>query len=94
MIRPKGFVNLGFSGRAPSRAPKVKGKADMSRDSASIRHCFLTFIIGSLEAPRLDMPATKRFIAAGMHTRFVDMWGVMVTEEQRLLDVRNSKIDK
>ncbi|XP_026849597.1 uncharacterized protein LOC113566761 [Drosophila persimilis] len=51
----------------------------------------------SLEAPRLDMPATKRFIAAGMHTRFVDMGGVMVTEEQykrSLLDVGNGKIDK
>ncbi|XP_022229131.1 nuclear nucleic acid-binding protein C1D [Drosophila obscura] len=51
----------------------------------------------SLEAPRLDMPATKRFIAAGMHTRFVDMDGVMVTEEQykrSLLEVGNNKIDK
>lgn len=29
-------------------------------------------IDASLAAPRLNMPATKRFIAAGMHTRFVD----------------------
>ncbi|XP_034649924.1 uncharacterized protein LOC117889609 [Drosophila subobscura] len=54
-------------------------------------------INASLEAPRLDMPATKRFIAAGMHTRFVDMDGVMVTEEQykrSLLNAGKSKIDK
>ncbi|EDV46929.1 uncharacterized protein Dere_GG17933 [Drosophila erecta] len=36
----------------------------------------------ALAAPRLDMQAAKRFIAAGTHTRFVDMDGVMVTEEQ------------
>ncbi|XP_017065218.1 nuclear nucleic acid-binding protein C1D [Drosophila eugracilis] len=36
----------------------------------------------SLAAPRLDMPAANRFIAAGIHTRFVDMDGVMVTEKQ------------
>ncbi|EDX18042.1 nuclear nucleic acid-binding protein C1D [Drosophila simulans] len=36
----------------------------------------------ALAAPRLDMPAAKRFIAAGTHTRFVDMNGVMVTEKQ------------
>ncbi|EDX17991.1 nuclear nucleic acid-binding protein C1D [Drosophila simulans] len=35
----------------------------------------------ALAAPRLDMPAAKRFIAAGTHTRFVDMNGVMVTVE-------------
>ncbi|XP_016973029.1 nuclear nucleic acid-binding protein C1D [Drosophila rhopaloa] len=39
-------------------------------------------INASLAAPRLDMPAAKRFIAAGTHTRFVDMDGVMVTEKQ------------
>ncbi|KAH8262740.1 hypothetical protein KR026_010731 [Drosophila bipectinata] len=32
-------------------------------------------IDASLAAPRLNMPATKRFIAAGMHTRFVDKDG-------------------
>ncbi|XP_030569191.1 nuclear nucleic acid-binding protein C1D [Drosophila novamexicana] len=36
----------------------------------------------SKTAPRLDIAASKRFIAAGMHTRFVDMEGVMVTEAQ------------
>ncbi|XP_039497230.1 nuclear nucleic acid-binding protein C1D [Drosophila santomea] len=36
----------------------------------------------ALAAPRLDMQAAKRFIAAGTHTRFVDMDGVMVTEKQ------------
>ncbi|XP_030378807.1 nuclear nucleic acid-binding protein C1D [Scaptodrosophila lebanonensis] len=35
----------------------------------------------ALAAPRLEMQATKRFIAAGIHTRFVNMDGVMVTEE-------------
>ncbi|ALC49710.1 Rrp47 [Drosophila busckii] len=30
----------------------------------------------------LDIQATQRFIARGLHTRFVDMNGVMVTEEQ------------
>ncbi|KAI8033636.1 uncharacterized protein LOC128265325 [Drosophila gunungcola] len=39
-------------------------------------------INASLAAPRLDMQAAKRFIAAGTHTRFVDMDGVMVTEQQ------------
>ncbi|EDW46477.1 GM26682, partial [Drosophila sechellia] len=36
----------------------------------------------ALAAPRLDMPPAKRFIAAGTHTRFVDMNGVMVTVKQ------------
>ncbi|XP_037726968.1 uncharacterized protein LOC119557973 [Drosophila subpulchrella] len=39
-------------------------------------------IDASLAAPRLDIKAAKRFIAAGTHTRFVDMDGVMVTETQ------------
>ncbi|XP_016951793.1 uncharacterized protein LOC108025727 [Drosophila biarmipes] len=39
-------------------------------------------INASLAAPRLDIKAAKRFIAAGTHTRFVDMDGVMVTETQ------------
>ncbi|KAH8251771.1 hypothetical protein KR038_007381, partial [Drosophila bunnanda] len=41
-------------------------------------------INAALAAPRLDVRAAKRFIAAGvgMHTRFVDMDGVMVTEDQ------------
>ncbi|XP_016995198.2 nuclear nucleic acid-binding protein C1D [Drosophila takahashii] len=39
-------------------------------------------INASLAAPRLDLQAAKRFIAAGTHTRFVDMDGVMVTEKQ------------
>ncbi|KAH8420206.1 hypothetical protein KR009_007322 [Drosophila setifemur] len=46
----------------------------------------------SLAAPRLDMPATKRFISAGLHKRFVDMDGVMVTEDQynkSLVETRN-----
>jgi len=34
-------------------------------------------INASLAAPRLDIKAAKRFIAAGTHTRFVDMDGVM-----------------
>lgn len=33
-------------------------------------------------APRLDIAASKRFIARGIHARFVEMNGVMVTEEQ------------
>lgn len=35
----------------------------------------------SLTAPRLDIAASKRFIAAGMHTRFIDEDNVMVTKE-------------
>lgn len=33
-------------------------------------------------APRLDIAASKRFIARGIHARFIEMNGVMVTEEQ------------
>ncbi|KAH8293378.1 hypothetical protein KR044_011165, partial [Drosophila immigrans] len=33
-------------------------------------------------APRLDIAASKRFIASGMHTRFIEMDGIMVTKEQ------------
>ncbi|KAH8394122.1 hypothetical protein KR215_010227 [Drosophila sulfurigaster] len=36
----------------------------------------------SLTAPRLDIAASKRFIASGMHTRFIEMDGIMVTKEQ------------
>ncbi|KAH8355507.1 hypothetical protein KR093_000347 [Drosophila rubida] len=36
----------------------------------------------SLTAPRLDISASQRFIASGMHTRFIEMDGIMVTKEQ------------
>ncbi|EDV99851.1 GH12544 [Drosophila grimshawi] len=36
----------------------------------------------SKSAPHLDIAASIRFIAAGLHTRFVDMDGVIVTEAQ------------
>ncbi|KAL7742623.1 hypothetical protein ACLKA6_013954 [Drosophila palustris] len=37
-----------------------------------------------LTAPRLDIAASKRFIASGMHTRSTDMDDVMVTKEHKM----------
>ncbi|EDW17036.2 nuclear nucleic acid-binding protein C1D [Drosophila mojavensis] len=48
----------------------------------------------SLSAHRLDITATKRFIAAGIHTRFVDMDGVMVTEAHYKSSVGDAGIKK
>ncbi|EDW86396.1 uncharacterized protein Dwil_GK15287 [Drosophila willistoni] len=71
------WMHLKLQGTDVSKHPIIhdlnRAKEMLARDKE---------INASLAAPRLDMPATKRFIAAGMHTRFVDMDGVMVTEEQ------------
>ncbi|XP_023169800.1 nuclear nucleic acid-binding protein C1D [Drosophila hydei] len=46
-----------------------------------------------LSAHRLDLAATKRFIAAGMHTRFLDMDGVMMPELQYKCSLAESVCD-
>lgn len=71
------WINLKLQGVDTSKHAVVhdlgRAKEMLARDKE---------INAALAAPRLDVRAAKRFIAAGMHTRFVDMDGVMVTEDQ------------
>lgn len=41
----------------------------------------------------MDLAATKRFIAAEMHTRFLDMEGVMMSEPQYKCSLAESGCD-
>ncbi|KAH8367294.1 hypothetical protein KR200_000493, partial [Drosophila serrata] len=73
------WINLKIHGVDPAKHPVLhdlgRSREMLARDKE---------ITAALNAPRLDVHAAKRFIKAGIgkHTRFIEMNGVIVTEDQ------------